>query len=146
VVRFHNGFLQVITVGVLSFHNFLQNFCTVIIYYCSGKIITIFSLIQSHFESYTAYRSSYSSVQWIWGHLAQVPWPYIPIISMKSCRLDGKVVKRFMHYVSTGPTAREFEPHRSQKKKKKETHRKGRIPSPNMGGSLTFYDTAIVLS
>lgn len=40
------------------------------------------------------------------------------IISIKLlCRLDGEVVKRFMHYVSTGPMAREFKPRRSNKKK-----------------------------
>jgi hypothetical protein len=80
------------------------------------------------------------------GPFSQVLWPYIPIISIKTCRLDGEVVKRFMHYVSTGPATCEFEPHRSKKNKKKVTCRKVRSPLPNMGVSLTFYDTAIVLS
>ena len=53
------------------------------------------------------------------GPFSQVLWPYIPIISIKTCQLDGKVVKCFMHYVSTGPATREFEPHRSKNIKKK---------------------------
>ena len=80
------------------------------------------------------------------GHLAQVPWLYIPIISMKSCQPDDEVVKHFTHYVSIGPTDREFKPHRSKKKKKEGNTQKSQGPLPNMGGSMTFYHTAIVLS
>ena len=79
------------------------------------------------------------------GHLVQVPWLYIPIISVKSCQLHDEVVKRFMHYVSIDPTDREFEPHRL-KKKKEVNAQKSRGPLPNMGGSFTFYHTAILLS
>ena len=80
------------------------------------------------------------------GHLVQVPWLYITIISIKSCRLYDEVVKRFTHYVSVDPTDREFEPHRLKKKKKKVNAQKSWGPLPNMGGSLTFNHTAILLS
>jgi hypothetical protein len=49
------------------------------------------------------------------GPFSQVLWPYI---SIKTCQLDGEVVKCFMHYVSTSLATREFEPYRSKKKKK----------------------------
>ena len=64
--------------------------------------------------------------------LGPVPWPYIPIISIKSCWLDGEVVKRFMHYVSTDPTSREFESHRSKNQKKRNVQQ-SQEPPPKYG-------------